>query len=280
MIQKTTATIAPMSADAYHADHSAVSKSMLWTFRKRVSAYHREYVLGEKPPRKATEEMSIGDLAHAAILEPHRLETDYVAYPASVLAKNGAASTTAAKEFREANELAGRTVLKQQQFDTVATVVESVRAAVGDWFKVPAKVEHAIYWTDPETGIRCKCRPDWFLPAEAPFVLDPKTTGDVTPDAFRHSCEKWGYWLQDDHYSDGVEALTGHRPMFLFVVVETEWPWQCAVYELSAADKAKARDARRDVLNDLMTRRINGNWNDHWQGVVNTLELKPWTFGE
>lgn len=271
--------IGPMPAEEYHADHSAVSKSMLWKFRRRVSAYHREFVLGEKPPFAATRAMNLGDLTHAALLEPYRLATDYVAYPDHVLGTNGAASTKAAKEFRDEHESAGRVVLKAEDFAAASAMVESVRTAIGPWLDVPAKIEHALYWVDSASGVRCKCRPDWLVLNEgAAFVLDVKTTTDVSPDEFRRKVETFGYWLQDAHYSAGVRALTGIDPTFLFVVVETEWPWQCAVYRIDDNARAKGEIVYRDLLAQLAERHRDGNWKDEWEGVVNSLDLRPWAY--
>lgn len=275
--QATSAVCHPMNASEYHQDKSAWSKSMLMDFRERRSTCYARHILGTAPPDKATRQMDLGDLAHAALLEPHRLKTDYVAIPKDLLASNGALSTKAAKDFKASNEAQGITVLKADEFSAVEQMVKSVRAKIGRWLDVPAKIEHALYWEDDLTGIRCKCRPDFLVvkPTSC-VVLDVKTTADASPFEFQKRVEQHGYWLQDAHYSAGVKAVFGRDPLFLFVVVETVWPFQCAVYELSTPDKANARDVRTQLLIDVGACQESGDWDDDWANQITTLNLRQW----
>lgn len=273
----TKALCRPMPEAEYHADKTAWSKSMLWDFVCRRSKCYATHFLGLAPPETSKRCFDLGDLAHAAILEPHRLESDYIAYPASLLAKNGAVSTNAAKEFRDSHEAAGRVVMKQEDFDIVAKMVESVRAKLGQWLKAPAKIEHAIYWTDGNSGLRCRCRPD-FLVESVPIILDVKTTDDVTPAIFKRRVETLGYWLQDVHYSAGIGALLAVEPMFLFVVVESEWPHQCAAFELSQSDKFAGREYHTKLLDDVAECMETGDWSDSWEEQIIPLYLNDWTF--
>ena len=135
--------------------------------------------------------------------------------------------------------------MKASEMDAVHAMVRSVRAKIGQWLTHDSKIEHAIYWVDEETGVRCKCRPD-FLCQKPGFALtlDLKTTTDVTPAEFQRKVETMGYWMQDAHYSAGVKSVTGLDPMFLFVAVENEWPFDCAAFEIHPNNRSQARLAR------------------------------------
>lgn len=269
----------PMPAEEYHADKSAWSKGMLLDFRKRRSLCYRRHVLCDAPEKPPSREMDLGELAHAALLEPHRLTREYIAYPQGILASNGAVSTKAAKEFRDAHRAAGHVVLKAEDFDAVAEMVESVQTSIGKWLTSSAMVEHALYWQDEATGLSCKCRPDLLVvTSKHAVILDVKTTGDVNPHEFQRRMESMGYWLQDAHYSAGVRALCHKEPLFLFVVVENAWPFQCAVYELSKHDKAKSYDCHRETLTAVAGCLRSGDWSDSWQGVVNIVNLREWVY--
>lgn len=266
-----------MDADSYHQDKTAWSKSMLMDFRERRSTCYARHILGTAPPEKTTRVMDLGDLAHAALLEPHRLATDYVAVPDELLATNGAMSTKDAKAFKATNEALGITVLKSNDFDAVTEMVKSVQAKLGPWLTAPAKIEHAIYWTDESTGIRCKCRPDFLVVNDkACVVLDVKTTSDVSPGEFQRRVESMAYWLQDAHYSAGVRAVFGKEPLFLFLAVETTWPFACAVYEISQMDREDAFEAHRQLLIDVGACQESGIWEDEWATKVTTLTLRQW----
>lgn len=260
-----------MPADEYHADKSAISASGLKAFRKS----RREFSLGiHKEP---TEAMNTGTLAHAALLEPEKLETLFPIYPADLLASNGAISTKAAKEWRAEQEAAGRIPVKQDQFDRAAEMVKSIKATLAPWLIHEAICEHSIYWVDEETGLLCKCRPD-FLVRGPRFILvmDLKTTDDPTPSSFAKRVGQIGHWLQPPHYIAGVQATFGDAPDFIFAAQESDYPFRCVTHELSPRDLLAAKEARRKHLNNLAECKRTGNFSDAWEGKVNELELKPW----
>lgn len=272
--------IFPMEAEAYHADKSAWSNSMLKDFRRRKSACYERHILGTAPEFETTPAMRLGTATHAALLEPDRMDDLFAIYPDSILSSNGAASTKEAKAFRAVQEQFGRLVMKASEMDSVRAMVASVSAKIGQWLTHDAKIEHAIYWTDEETGVRCKCRPD-FLCVKPGFALtlDLKTTSDCSPDEFRRKVETMSYWLQDAHYSAGIKAATGADPMFLFVAVENEWPFDCAAYQIRESDRVAASMVRRETLMQIGQAQKSGNWQDAWLTEVTQLTLKPWVLG-
>lgn len=279
-INNTTDTICQvMPSEDYHADKSAWSNSMIRDFRKRRSACYEKHILGTAPEFETTAAMRLGTATHAALLEPEKIEELFAVYPHHVLGANGAASTKEAKAFREINEEYGRLVLKASEMDTVRAMVASVRSKIGQWLTHDAVIEQAIYWTDEETGVRCKCRPD-FLCTKPGFALtlDLKTTADVSPAEFQRKIENMGYWLQDAHYSAGIKKLTGIDPMFLFVAVENEWPFSCAAYQIRESDRVQAAIVRRESLMQIATCQKSGEWQDGWLESVNEVAIRPWSF--
>jgi hypothetical protein len=96
--------------------------------------------------------------------------------------------------------------------------------------------ELSIYWTD-DAGRRWKARPDCFTDE---IVLELKTTGDVRPRAFARTRRRFGYDLKAAHYVDAVRHLTGRAPRFGFIAVELTPPHYVWLYELSAAELARA----------------------------------------
>lgn len=269
----------PMPAEVYHADKTAWSKGMLMDFRSRRSVCRDRHILRTAPEKQSTRSMDIGDVAHVALLEPHKLSTHYVTIPQEILASNGAISTKEAKAFKAEHEAAGRVVLKTSEYAIIQAMVKNVQSKLGKWLTAPAKVEHSLYWTDETTELRCKCRPDFLVVNNnACVILDIKTTADVSPGEFSRRCESMGYWLQDAHYSAGVRSVFKIDPLFLFVAVETEWPYQCAVYELSPSDKSEAHEARNKLLCDVATCYETGNWEDEWTQQVTTLNLRKYIY--
>lgn len=269
-------TCKPLPEAQYHADRSAWSKGMLFDFLERRSVCHARHVLRTAPEKKMPRCVDIGDVAHVALLQPERLATHYVTYPTDILATNGAVSTKEAKAFRDVHQAAGKVVLKESEFAIVERMVTAVTTSkIGKWFECAATIEHSIYWTEPVTELRCRCRPDFLVVTKnQAIILDIKTTGDASPWQFQRRVEDGGYWLQDAHYSAGVEAAFGLKPVFLFVAVETEWPHQCGIYELSFDDKFRGKEAREQTLVDVATCIETGDWSDDWTRDVVTLNLR------
>lgn len=271
--------IFPMPAADYHADKAAVSKSMLSDFRESRREFFHKHVACDAPDDKSSKTMEIGTLAHVALLEPDRLEKSYAIFPQSVLAKNGAVSTDAAKDFRDEHEAAGRVVLKAQDFEIVQQMAASVRAKVGNWLKFKKRVEHACYWKDPATGLLCRCRPDWLIEKpDVAYCLDFKTTDDPKPGPFSRVAELYDYHLQDDHYSDGISIALQRRVEFYFVVVKSSFPFTCVLYEQEPEQKAASARLRSKLMTNLAACHQYNDWSDEWEHDIRPLKLRPHAF--
>lgn len=273
--------IFPMPAADYHADKAAVSKSMLSDFRDSHREYFHKHVALDMPSSKSSKRMDIGTLAHVALLEPDRLDQSYAIFPNSVLGKDGRESTNAAADFRDEHEADGRVVLKAHEFEVVKAMRDSVLLKVGHWLRVDRRIEHAVYWTDPATGLKCRCRPDWLIEGgDTAFIFDFKTTDDARPQAFRKVAENFDYGLQHAHYSDGVHAALGRRidTEFYFVVVQTCFPWTCVIYELSSRSAIDAEHLRIKLLTELAACQRHNDWSDPWEHDIRPLDLRPFAF--
>jgi len=167
---------------------------------------------------------------HALVLEPARFAREYF-----VLDRN--APTPSGDEQPDA--VAGRVWLSSGEYAALAAARDAIRAypraPLARWLDAGMK-ELSIYWTD-DAGRRWKARPDCFTDE---IVLELKTTGDVRPRAFARTRRRFGYDLKAAHYVDAVRHLTGRAPRFAFIAVELTPPHYVWLYELSAAELARA----------------------------------------
>jgi hypothetical protein len=279
--QTAETTIEPVPAERYFADYSAWSQSMVKTFLKRrrlAQAYYVDRTAVEDPP---TDPMRKGTATHTAILEPEKFDDMVEVYPDYVLATNGAVSTKEAKEFRERCRASGRIAMKTAEAAQVRAMADSVRRVCGEWLKMDALKEQSVYWTDGDTGIRCKSRLDWLIETpKAIVVLDLKTTGDASPMAFRKRVEDLKYWLQDATYRDAAKSATqSDKPIhFYFIAVEDKFPFATALHRLDAEDVANAADGRRRAMASLANCLKSGEWAEPWESTINPLPLRRWAF--
>lgn len=273
------AQIGPLAAADYHADRSAWGRSNLSLFlerRRKAEAW----LNGTLPPQKATKEMDLGTACHAALLEPHRFNDLVCRWPTGLLSDDGGIRSKEAKAYRDEQIAAGKIVLKDAELSAALRMRDAVLAKCGEWLRTTENREQGCYWTDEESGLRCKCRPDIWLVADGDeaFIPDIKTTKDASPAAFRKRIEDGDFWLQDAHYRAGITAATGLPCQFLFVVVETDFPWSCVLYRLDEESLAEAQAVRRRLLNDVAGCIESGDWSEPWERDITPLPVRPWAF--
>lgn len=244
-----------MSNADYHSQ-KAVSKSGLDLIRKAPAIFkHRR-----ENPLLPTDAMRMGTLVHTAVLEPHLLDD-------LMIAPKFDRRTSAGKAAYEAFmiESEGKELVTQDELDKLRDITRAVHAHPGAAKALAqlVEVETSIFWTDPETGIECRCRPDGVL--SSGVIVDLKTTRGAAMEDFQKSVAQYRYHVQSAFYSDGYAAAYGATPPgFVFIAVETEPPYLVACYVASAAMIARGRS---DYQTDLRTYA----WcieNDEWPGLA------------
>jgi len=267
-------------AEAYHR-RKEISRGMLADFHERRRLFEGRYISHTIPPKKPTRQMEIGTLVHAAILEPAKIDSLYVVIPDDLLASNGAASTKAAKEFIASARSSGQSVVKAEDLDMIRAMAANVQSTVGPLLGSGALAERTITWEHPATGLMCRCKPDWYRPTTRGTAIgfDIKTTGDISKHGFSGSVESFAYWLQDAHYSEGIEIATG-KPVeeFIFVAVETEPPYQCRAFQIDDDARAAAKEHRERLMAELAECMKTGNFADAWEGIVTRLSVRSFAF--
>ncbi len=255
-----------MSNADYHAQ-SAISKSSLDLIRRCPAVYkHRR-----ENPIEPTPAMRMGTLVHTAILEPHDLDNLIVAPQVDRRTTQGKADWAAFQI-----EAKGKQIVTEEEIDNLGGISRAVWAHPGASraLRMLAEVESSIFWTDPETGVECRCRPDGILSNGA--IIDIKTTKDARPDEFAKSIANYRYHVQAAFYSEGYQAIHGRPPRgFMFIAVETEPPFLTACYVLD--EKAILR-GRSEYQADLSTF-VRCRDADTWPGLADEpvrIDLPRW----
>lgn len=201
-----------MSIDEYHS-HPAIGKSTLDMIdRDPYSVQWAKYAPQNTDKLGA---VNIGDAFHALLLEPTRFDATYAVMPPCDLRTK--AGKEAAEQWRADNE--GKRILTYDEGVMLQHMRASVMAHPQAQGLVCAggEVEKSFFWTDPDTGIQCKCRPDILLP-DMNLCVDVKTTADLRK--FAYAVEDYRYHVQDAFYTDGL-AHNGIMADMVFLVVQT-----------------------------------------------------------
>ena len=179
----------------------------------------------DHPDHASTPAMALGTAAHTAILEPHRMRTEYVLW-------DGDRRGKAWSDFKEAN--ASKSILTAGEFSDVKGMHDSIHGyGPAERYLKDGIAEVTIQWLDPNTGRLMRGRIDWVTVIDGHITLvDLKTTRDSSPRKFGADSYKLGYHIQFALYCDGWYYLTGQFPRFVALVVESKAPYEPAVFNV------------------------------------------------
>ena len=243
----------------YHAD-PAVSASHLHAVAASPYHYWSRFINPDRPPSVQTAAMKLGSLTHCAVLEPDQLASRYGIAPD----RRTNAGKAAVAEM-EAAGIEAVTAPEMEQAMAMAASVRSHQAAAA--LLRDGKAEQSFWFDDIPTGLRCKCRPDWYTGST---IVDLKTTVDASPKGFAKSVAQWRYHVQQSHYLAGTFA-----ERFVFIAVEKSYPYAVGVYELDADAVQFGDYERRNNLQTIADCRAISEW-PGYGNTIQPLSLPKW----
>lgn len=255
----------------YH-DHPAIGSSALREFRNSPSAFYARYIAKTLPHKPQTEAMVFGSLLHTWVLEPDQIRERYaVSEKFDRRTKEGKAAFAS---FAEANT--GKEIVPLDDFlhcRGLAKAIKDHPEASQLLDRCQAR-ERPVFWTDKETGLDLKCKPDAADSMPCELVCDIKTcSGGMSPREFSRTVYQFGYHLQAAQYLDGTKA-----DRFVFIVVSKEPPFPVACYELDAAALELGYEQYRSALMDLAALKDQPAeaWKADYERGVWTIGLPEW----
>jgi len=255
-----------MTIEAYHSGKGESRSLILEALR---SAAH--YASARETPRgDPTPAMIVGAATHTAVLEPDRFGARYEIEPDDHARRNSNAYKAWAGAVDPTKE-----ILKPEEGGLVRRMAQEIRSKpVASRLLDGGIPERSYYWTDPKTGLLCRCRPDW-LREDDRVIVDLKTAKDASFRGFKRATEEHKYHMQAAFYLDGIKAVTGHEHSWVFLVVEKSDPFAVAYYSLSKMDIEDGRALYRHGLSIIAEARKTGLW-DGYPQEVQELVLSPW----
>jgi len=260
-----------LPAEEYHSNPAIGHSSLLKLMRS--PAHYIDYATS---PRKPTPAKQLGSAFHAALLEPEVFKQSYVVAPKfDRRTKDGKSQ---AEAWETAN--AEKTALSAEQMESILKMTSAAQEHKGAKFLLAqGEAEMSGFWTDQETGIACKIRPD-FLAKRGELItglIDIKTCVDSSREVFAKSIAKFGYDVQAAYYTDGLEKLTGRKVGFYFIAIENDAPHATAVYEASLEMIEIGRAKYRAALELLQWCRKEGYYPSYQPaGEIERIDLPRW----
>lgn len=216
----------------YHADpvcEPSASASILHTLyaRSPLHAWHRHPRLNPGwRPGKSTPAQMFGKATHALL---------FGADVEAIDAPNWRGKD--ANDRRAEIEAAGGVALLDKDMVIAKNMVHRLKTdlkshALGNVFD-EGEPEVTIAWKDDGAWLRGRL--DWWR-VKHNLIVDYKTTeGSADPDQWSRNLFALGSDFQGVLYPDGVAALTGMRPRFLYIVQEVDPPHAFSVLDLDDA---------------------------------------------
>lgn len=245
----------------YH-QAEGVSNSQLSEFAKSPAHYLALKEQGYKPDTPA---QRIGRIFHSWILDG----VEPVVAPK--VDRRTKAGREAYSDFVSENK--GKEVITQDEQETMLAMVEAIRShSVAGPLLSGGLAEQSLWFTNQETGLLCKCRPDYL---NGDTVVDLKTAVDAGKDGFARAVFNYRYYIQNAFYMDGISSVDSSFKRFVFVVIEKAPPFAIGVYELEPAAVLQGRKTYKQELWYLAECIENDNFPGYSQEII-TLSLPRW----
>ena len=244
----------------YHAD-PAVSNTGI----KRLLSSPFDYwafsphnPLREFIPQPSSSALAAGSAFHCLLLEPHEFSKRFTV-------KDGVQSS------RVPGTVGGG------DLNNMMAAIEQLRAmpSVSKLF-TDGKAEVTMVWDDEETGVRCRCRHDYFRQAHG-MTVDYKTITDISERDIDRQIVKFGYHIQAAFYLDGMKALKlGDHQDFVFVFQQRAFPFK--VYATTLCDETIAigRETYQLALRQYVAIRDKFGFDQPWPSFEDKVHVRAY----
>ena len=228
--------------------------------------------LHRKENRVATDSMNFGQLVHTMVLEPEKLEEEFVISPYDSF------RTKEAREWKKEMLAKGIDIIDSKLLTKADLITKKINEHTGakKLLSGIGQNEQSYFWTDEKTGLKLKFRPDRL---QKMSIIDLKTTQDASPKGFLRAIEKYSYWIQAGFYVKGFKAEFGFMPDdFLIIAVETSYPFEVAVYEIPKTDILLGIEVVDKALRQIKEAQENNEYLGYnGKNEKTILEISNWT---
>lgn len=140
----------------------------------------------------------------------------------------------------------------------------------------------SLFWTDEETGLGIKTRPD-ICKRKKNVVINVKTIEDGSPQAFSKELAKYDYPLQAAIEITGClqTGLMGQVDNYFWLVCEKKAPYNATIYEFGQEDIKMSMDELHYLLNKIKKAKeenLHPGYSDradNQYGIL-TAQIPPW----
>ena len=225
--------------------------------------------------KEPTDNLILGSVIHTLILEPQKLDDEYIIMPELNLRTNDGKAQKA--EFEAEAKATNKTLVKSEIFNQAAAVAKSfLQSTLSSFLRGEVKAETSFF--GEIDGVKVKARPDLILPQQQ-IIIDFKTTSQVgggSADGFAKMAANFAYYIQAALYLE----ITEYK-QFYFIVLETAEPFMIGCYKLdSKALEFGKSEIRRaiEIYKNLFKYKSPLYLNNLDFSKVQEINLPSWTY--
>ena len=233
-------------------------------------AHYKHY---KDNPQEDTPALLFGRAAHKYVLETYDFYNEFAVAPiCDRRTKEGKAIW---EQFIADSQ--GKDVITQEQFEQIDAMRNAMLATPYVSKLINGEHEVSYFWTDEDTGLKCKVRPD-SINHKLKIIVDYKTTDNAETEAFMRQAIKYGYDLQAQMYQQGVKANLGEEYLFVFIAQEKKPPYAVNILEADESFMASGKRIFREMLNVYKECTESGNWYGYLgaESQINSLGVPKW----
>ncbi len=274
--------------DDYH-ELTEFSNTDLKLIGRSPAHYYAARLDPEREEQKDTPAKIAGRILHCAILEPEQFNRRFVVVPEEAPNKPSSRQRNAKNPSEDSIrailwwdefnlQYGDKTIIKhddQVKYQAIAKSIRSHPELAG--FMDGALVEQTFIATDPETGVKVRCRVDLLTKIHgANVVVDLKSCEDARRGPFERACYTYGYFHQDAFYRDVIEwSGWGKIGLFAFAAFEKEPPYALKLYYSTDDALTRAKAKYRRSLNIAAECLERGVW-PSYDTDIEALDYPPW----
>lgn len=245
-----------------------VSRSELWKLRESPEKAKWAWEHPEPP----TPALLFGQAVHKLLLEPDAFDEAFAVAPnIDRRTKDGKAADNA---FCEA--LGDRAIITPEMYQTAVEMRNKAISAPFVAKLLQGEHEKPMFWVDDLTGETCKIRLDVLSEIDGrPLVVDYKSAADASTDGFMRHTINYGYDFQAAMYSEGVEKVTGQKPVFVFIAQEKTAPYAVNILQADDLFLKRGYEIYRELLGIYHECKESGVWYGYLgaYNIINNLAL-------
>jgi hypothetical protein len=293
-----------LPAERYHAaditPEPALSSSLAVVMTEKCArkVWHQHPALNPNFEPVQRKQFDLGGAAHSRVLEGDKFREMI----AIILAPDY--KTKAAQAARDdAYDVGLIPVLEHVVGDIEDMAAEVLDHPLAGLLMAHGRAEQTLVWRDRGTGIWCKARPDWHIPADlitpdliaacgwdgpSAVLVNYKTHGgDTDPDSFGRHVGEMAYVQRAAWEIEALFNTTGERVgHYIIISQEVSAPYLVTAYELQRNDLEYGRDRNRVAQIEFARCLAQGKDRKFWPGyrtiaqpdrdALIPLELPAW----